>query len=112
MALKRLMVGTAFLMFLSTLFIFITVLAPRAAKSQASDQCVRDCAANSEAYHQYVEEAKKGSCQACAHCAAAALYQCVIDTCEITDDRRKEYSDKRDTEVKAAKELGTTCRLK
>jgi hypothetical protein len=110
--LKRLMFGSASMLFLSTLFIATTGFAPRATKAQASDQCVRDCAANSEAYHQYVEQLKTGSCQACAHCAAAALYQCTIDTCELTDERRKEYSDKKDTEISAAKALGTVCRVK
>ena len=100
------------LLFISSLFILLTGVASRRANAQASDQCVRDCAATNERYHYYVEQLKRGSCQACAHCAAAALYQCVLDTCQLTEDKREEYSKNRDAELRAAKELGTECQIK
>ena len=86
--------------------------APGKTSSPQDDaQCVRDCAAKNERYRYYVEQLRRGSCQACAHCAAAALYQCVLDNCKLTEEKRKEYSDKRDEELRAAKELGTECRV-
>jgi hypothetical protein len=101
------------LFFMFCLFIFLTSFVPgRANSSQDDDQCVRDCAAKNARYRYYVEELRKGSCQACAHCAAAALYQCVLDNCKLTPEQRKEYSEKRDTELASAKELGTECQIK
>jgi hypothetical protein len=100
------------LFFTISLFILLTGNLGVIRSSQSDDQCVRDCAANNERYHYYVEQLRKGSCQACAHCAAAALYQCVLDSCQLTEAQRKEYSEKRDTEMRSAKELGTECQVK
>jgi len=101
------------LFFIFCLFALLTSFGRgRAISSQDDAQCVRDCAKNNERYHYYVEELRKGSCQACAHCAAAALYQCVLDNCKITEEKRKEYSEKRDDELRAARELGTECQIK
>jgi|GEM_PF-5118646 len=99
--------------FIFSLFILLTGFVPgRSNRSQDDGQCVRDCAANNERYHYYVEQLRKGSCQACAHCAAAALYQCVLDSCKLTEAQREEYSEKRDTEMRSARELGTECQVK
>jgi len=101
------------LFFIFSLFILVTGSLLGVSRSHQDDpQCVRDCAANNERYHYYVEQLRKGSCQACAHCAAAALYQCVLDSCQLTEAQRKEYSEKRDTEMRSAKELGTECQVK
>ena len=94
------------------LFFMFSLLLGVSSSYQGDDKCVRDCAANNERYHYYVEQLRKGSCQACAHCAAAALYQCVLDTCQLTEAQRTEYSEKRDTEMRSAKELGTECQVK
>lgn len=100
-------------LFLLGSFILLAGFAPgRTSSSQDDDQCVRDCAAKNERYRYYVEQLSKGSCQACSHCAAAALYQCVLDNCKLTEEKRKEYSEKRDEELRAAKELGTECQIK
>jgi hypothetical protein len=101
------------LLLLFSLSILSTGVTSRMASgAQAGDQCVRDCAANNERYHYYVEQLRKGSCQACAHCAAAALYQCTLDNCQLTEEQRKDYSEKRDAEMRAAEELGTKCQIR
>jgi len=99
------------LFFVLSLFVLFTGNLLRVTSSQGDDRCVRNCAANNERYRYYVEQLRRGSCQACAHCAAAALYQCVLDSCELTEAQRKEYSEKRDTEMRSAKELGTECEI-
>lgn len=101
------------LFFIVSLFILLTGnLFGVTGSYQDDDKCVRDCAANNERYHYYVEQLRRGSCQACVHCAAAALYQCVLDSCQLTEAQRKEYSEKRDTEMRSARELGTECQVK
>jgi hypothetical protein len=73
------------------------------------DACVKECI-NSPECNQFKDEIVDGSVSA-TYCLAAALYNCTLKNCPLSEEQRKEYRRLRDENIENARKMGRDCGL-